>query len=174
MGEMEKKRLHEHNPGNISAVELLSRILSKRPESDVENPKRARAIIIDPAGTSLLLILREKFGQEPYAVFPGGGIEDRDSTALTCLRREIEEELSVNPEEIHFSADFIGFDNQWFFVGIASEKFEQLVLGGPEAASSVEESGTYHPRWVDLTELGEVNLLPKEIRQLIVEDSPDC
>lgn len=53
---------------------------------------RVRALLVTADG-HLLLIRRLKVGQEPYWVFPGGGVEPSDRTAEDAVVREVAEEV---------------------------------------------------------------------------------
>jgi len=56
--------------------------------------QRVRAIILTDS-CKLLFIRREKPNKPPYWVAPGGGVEDKDADLLSCLHRELFEELGA-------------------------------------------------------------------------------
>lgn len=132
---------------------------------------RARAIIFSPDGESVIVVKRQRLGQQAYAVIPGGGLEPEDSSALAGVQREIYEELSINPEQIMIFEDsvLIQDEDQWVFIGIANEQFENMELSGPEKERDVTVSGTYELAWAPISELDSINLVPDDIRSMIIE-----
>jgi len=61
--------------------------------------QRVRAIILTDSG-KLLFIRREKPNKPAYWVAPGGGVEEIDTDILSCLHRELYEELGARVEVI--------------------------------------------------------------------------
>lgn len=130
---------------------------------------RVRALIIQ--GGNILLIHRVKKDQE-YWVFPGGGVEDSDSSPQEALKRECLEELGVVVDvgasfaerpfdskegkqvELYYSCRIVGGE-----LGAAK---------GPEATRDPEVCGTYQNEWVPLSVLSSRNVLPAEIRDRVV------
>lgn len=134
-------------------------------------PLRCRAVIFDQNAERVLVIRRKRPGQEPYAVFPGGGLEPEDSTPLDGIHRELLEELSIAPTDVHIDeqrvVELTG-DSQWvYFATSASETLEPSAIGGPEADRDVTVSGTYEPIWISLDDLERENAVPAQLRTVI-------
>ena len=133
---------------------------------------RVRALIVQEA--KILLIHRIKGGQE-YWVFPGGGLEEGDSTPQQGLVRECLEELGVT---VKVGTQFAerpsgsGAESQVERFYICS-----IVAGevgpakGPESGRDPRVYGTYQNEWVPLTELAVKNVQPNEIRDKVVSAS---
>lgn len=155
--------------------EILQRIANEvgyTPDRD-ERPKRCRAIICSPDGSKVLGIIRQKPGRDPYIVYPGGGIEEEDSTAIAAIRRELLEELNLHDEDILLDervlrfSDEVGGD-QFYYLGVAREEFEDLTIHGPESERDQSISGTYLPAWIPIGQSVSANFQPPEVSQLIV------
>jgi len=136
------------------------------PES---RPKRCRAIIFNPDGTKVLGIKRKRPDREEYVVYPGGGVEEYDATAMDTVRRELSEELGIDPNQTPLTGTVIELNSEYFYIGIAKEEFKNLVVGGPEATHDVAVSGTYEPGWFYVHELADINFQPHEINTLILK-----
>ncbi len=129
---------------------------------------RARAVIIENG--KLLTIKRIKLDLV-YWVIPGGGVEEGE-TRENALMRECFEELGVSVK----IRDLI--------LEIDSEKPETLsqkeyfylvdiidgVLGsgqGPEFKNNPGYSGQYDIEWVKITDLADIDLKPRAIKDVI-------
>ena len=134
-------------------------------------PQRCRAIILNPEGSKVLGIKRNRPGSEEYVVFPGGGVEDFDLTALDTVHRELQEELEIEPQQIDLTGSVLGWNNEYFYIGIANEEFQDLVISGPESTRDVNVSGTYIPEWFSVDSLIEINFLPEEIKSQIINSA---
>ncbi|MET7639304.1 NUDIX hydrolase [Streptomyces sp. NPDC005438] len=72
--------------------------------------RTARAILLDgpeptapfeeDAGWELVLIKRTKPGRAPYWITPGGGVEPEDSSVISGLHREVDEELGAKVTDV--------------------------------------------------------------------------
>lgn len=154
---------HENvTPQDVPPV--VARLLSeaRRPGAD-ERPDRCRVVIFDPTGTKVLGIARNRPDREPYVVYPGGGLEDSDPTALAGLWRELEEELGLGPDQVMLTDSVLEHEGQFYYLGVANEEFNGLTIGGPEAERDVAESGSYTPEWFPIDRLEAHRVFPEEI-----------
>lgn len=140
---------------------------ARRPAAE-ERPGRCRAVIFNPDGTKVLGIARNKPGREPYVVYPGGGLEDTDATALDGLWRELDEEVQLGQAQVRITGDVLVQDAEFFYIGVAAEEFDGMVVGGPEAEADEAVSGTYTPGWFDVAQLHQLRMFPEEITSLVV------
>lgn len=130
--------------------------------------KRVRAVIMQ--NNSVLLIHRVKADRE-YWVFPGGGLEETDTSPQDGLKRECLEELGVRVEvgdlfieETHDSSQ----EKQ-------TELFYRCrIIGGeigtgtgPEFARDSKQSGTYEPQWIPISDLANKNVQPPAVRDKV-------
>jgi 8-oxo-dGTP pyrophosphatase MutT (NUDIX family) len=132
----------------------------------------ARAVIVKD--NALLVMHRNKFGHEYYAL-PGGGI-DAGETPEQALTREIHEEATItfsNPRLVISEDAGTIFGLQHIYVC-------QYVSGEPALSPDSEEAkitalgqNLYKPLWLPLSELPQVELLPKELKQVLLENLPD-
>lgn len=128
----------------------------------------ARAIVI--RDNSLLVMKRNKFGEEYYTLL-GGGIEQGEDAEM-ALRRELREESGLE----------VGY-MRLLFIESASEKYgrqfiflcdyiggEPLVSdGSEEALSNSEGQNTYEPMWLPLSELPNVVFRASVVQQAILD-----
>jgi len=154
--------------------ELVTRLEASGYEPDPEErPRRCRAIIFNPDGTKVLGIVRQRPGREAYAVYPGGGIEDEDVSALDAIRRELSEELGLASKDVALRRSVLRFEDevggdQFYYLGVASEEFAGLAIQGPEAGRDPSVSGTYDPQWIPVEDLIDANFQPEEVAQMIL------
>lgn len=131
-------------------------------------PERVRAIILDEPGQQFIGILRKKPNRAAYVVLPGGGLEGTDATAMAGLRREVKEELSINPSNVRYEQTPLTYDGEAFYVGTLLRRV-RLVMNGPENERDPAVSGTYEPKWLPLDRLDRLNLQPPEIASRLQE-----
>jgi len=123
---------------------------------------RASAIIIK--NNKILLIHRKKEGKK-YWVFPGGGIEERE-TGEQAVLREVEEETGLIGRTVKLAfKDFnINAQHPFYFVGVGSG---EVKLGGPEVERN-SENNWYHPEWVDLIRVDKLSLVPESAKNKLI------
>ncbi len=129
---------------------------------------RAVAIIINKETQSLLTIHRMRTGRT-YYVLPGGKIEKGESPALACAR-EVREETGLTITVGRLAAELFneGREEYYFF---ATEFSGKLQIGFPELGwESVEN--VYELEWVPASRLGEIRLLPEEIKAVVMKNLP--
>lgn len=123
-----------------------------------------RAIIID--GDEVILMFRRKIKDgavNEYYAIPGGGKEENESIE-ECVKREIEEEFSLNVEV----KDYLGKvedDKNIGYIYSAKIVSGTLKLGGEELEHNKEEN-YYEVRKVKLSEIDNINLF-EENKELI-------
>lgn len=126
---------------------------------------RVSAIIF--RDNKVLLIYRRKPGRE-YWVFPGGGVEDSETTEETLIR-EVKEEtnLDVINYTFAFSVKFEDTSDveQPFFYCDVSEGTPEIV--GEEREINCEDN-YYRLEWVKISELKHINLFPESAKELII------
>jgi len=133
--------------------------------------ERVRAIITKD--NKIILIKRVK-PNETYWVFPGGGIE-KGETKKQALIREIKEELGLDIEVkellLERKSDKPGMEGitEYFFTADIVDG--ELGTGeGPEYKPNSNYEGGYELEWVDITNLPQINLKPKEVKNLVVKN----
>ena len=125
--------------------------------------QRAAAIVIKDG--KILLMHREKNDAEYYAI-SGGHIESGESPEVAAIR-ELKEETNLDAE-----IDFLFLENEsngWHnYFYMAKNVKGEVHFGGEELERNSEENH-YELLWIDLVKLSEINLLPHEVKQIIVE-----
>jgi len=128
-------------------------------------PQRAVGVIVK--NDKVLLMRRIRNGQE-YYVFPDGGVKEGESTETATIR-EIKEELSINPkiDKLLFEIENQGRQEYYYLI---KEFSGQPQLGGEEK-QRMNENNQYHPIWMSLDNLRELdNLYPKEDKSRIIKE----
>ncbi|MFX3675155.1 MAG: NUDIX domain-containing protein [Paenisporosarcina sp.] len=101
-----------------------------------------------------------------YYVFPGGGIEEGE-TPEEATKREAFEELGV---QIFIKKEFskIEFNGtQYFYLADIIDG----VFGTGQAKEFLRNEsnlGTYHPMWIEINNLPQIDVRPKEIAEKIL------
>ena len=132
---------------------------------------RNRAGIILIEENKLALIERNRSGKH-YFAFPGGGI-DRGESPQEAAVREAEEELGIRVEVKQKVAEV-------FFNGNTQHYFLVKKLDGEFGTGTGEEfgeynpaHGTYHPLWMQLADVPQNNVLPRELADLVLRFSKE-
>ncbi|MEU1798804.1 NUDIX hydrolase [Streptomyces californicus] len=129
--------------------------------------QRVRAILITPAGTTLLM-KRVRPGTAPYWVVVGGGVEDSDASPEDALLREIREEIAGDAELVrpfHQLQNPAGETEHFYLARVVTWNFDDRT--GPEFART--DRGEYSLEEVPLTAgaITELNLMPPEIASVL-------
>lgn len=131
--------------------------------------RRVRAIMFC-AGRGFVLIRREKPGEAPYFVFPGGGVDAGDASDEAALNREIAEELGAKIENLrHLGTLYNSGDStaQEFFYGECSQIEPRFV--GHER--DIPGRGTYGLIFVEEERALEgMNVLPRAAIKWLLEE----
>lgn len=143
-----------------------------RTEGIYRTTNRAVGIVVD--GDKLLVMHRKKEGKE-YWVFPGGGVEEGE-TSETAVVRELQEETNLQVKIIHLLYCHHLTNNQG---GKQRQDFYLCeVIGGNlglrddsiEAKKMAESDELYEPLWITLEQAKDLLLYPLEIRDWLLED----
>jgi mutator protein MutT len=134
--------------------------------------ERVRGIIIE-AGK--IVLIERKSKDRTYYIFPGGGIEEGETTK-EALTREMKEELGVDIS----IGDF--FDDHQYSTPEGENIRHSFYLcketggvfgtgEGPEyqPGNAYQLDGTHDPVKIPLSELPNINLLPIKIKELVIE-----
>jgi 8-oxo-dGTP pyrophosphatase MutT (NUDIX family) len=134
---------------------------------------RVRAILTKDFG-ELMLIKRQRADGEPYWVFPGGGVEENDSSPESALLRELFEELGATAEilslpfvlERQTAADVITKES-FYLCRLLSQ--DVSLRTGPEFADA--SRGTYELEWIELepSVLNSTNIKPEETKVFLIQ-----
>ncbi len=124
--------------------------------------ERACAIVIEKG--KILLMHRRKAGVEYYTVI-GGKIEPGETPEEACAREALEETgLTVEIIRKFAVLQTLGRTEHYF---LAKKIGGELQLGGPEMERQ-SEANFYEPMWVPLDRLSEYNLLPEDLKAMIL------
>lgn len=129
------------------------------------NYNRSAGIIIKNG--EILLMRRRKPGRD-YYVIPGGDIEKEETPKIAVLR-EIKEETNLDAEIDYLLLEFESdvFKRHESFFVMKNIKGEEKI-GEPEI-SWENENNRYKLEWIELEKISEINLLPQEIKEKIIE-----
>lgn len=125
---------------------------------------RSRAIIIRK--NHIALIKRQRDGQE-YFVIPGGGMEPGETPEQTAIRESREElGLAIAIERLLVKIIFHGREQYYFLARATGGRFG--TGAGPEMTGKYPpERGTYTQVWIPLHEVGQINLFPPPIAEIL-------
>lgn len=127
---------------------------------------RQRSGIILIEENKLALIERHRAGKH-YFAFPGGGV-DKGETPKQAAVREAEEELGVVVKVRQKVAEvFVNGKRQYYFL-VEKLSGEFGTGTGEEYGEYNPKHGTYHPLWMPLADVPNINVLPRELADLVV------
>ena len=123
---------------------------------------RGAAIIIQEGKLALIKRIRDK---EVYYVFPGGGIEEGETSEEATVR-EVYEELGIHIQ-IKRLGKKVNYNGTQYF-------YEAIIVGGTFGKGKGEEyiqndrdRGEYIPIWVSIEELLHINIKPLEVGEYV-------
>lgn len=122
----------------------------------------------------LLLVRHQKPGRDPYWVLPGGRLEPGE-TIPECAVRELAEETGLTAEftEVLYVSEFMreGRHTVDVTVRATADADEEARLGSDPEVEEGSEPTLAELRWVEVAEIGELELLPSWIKRRISEDA---
>ena len=135
--------------------------------------KKDRASAIIPYNGGIICIQRIKGkedSKEEYYTIPGGGREEGESIKEATLR-EIREELGIEIELTNRCYELESQDRKQYFF-IAKYKSGKVGTGKGEEMTNInyERYGAYIPKIVAKKDIKNINLLPNEIKNIILKD----
>jgi mutator protein MutT len=132
--------------------------------------KRNRSAGIILKGKNLLLIHRINYGKE-YYVFPGGGVEDGETSEQTVLR-EVKEETSLKVEVNKLLYHHVYDDRTEQFFYLCKYLSGEPSLGDANEAEEMQNGNDdfYDPVWCRVDDLSKLLLYPLEIRDWLIKD----
>ncbi len=130
--------------------------------------RAVRAIVVKD--NALLVMSRNKFGNEFYSLV-GGGI-DVGEDEIQALHREVAEETGLqiqNPKlvVIEDAGDMYGM--QYIYTADYVSGEPALDPDSAEAMIHVGGKNLYTPMWLPLAELPSANLMPTELKDVLVK-----
>lgn len=130
--------------------------------------KSVRAIVVKD--DALLVMRRNKFGQEYYSLV-GGGI-DFGETPEEALHRELAEEASLKVDNLRLvivqeSGEKFGIQYIYTCDYLSGEP--ALSPESEEAKIHAEGHNLYQPLWLPLGEASEANILPQELKAVVLK-----
>ena len=140
-------------------------------ENTKNNPKRIRAVAIIVNGDKVLLMHRINNGKE-YNVFPGGGVEEKETIEKAVLR-EVQEEtsLKIKMEKLLYYHIYKDINNEQFFYLCHYVSGEPKLGDGNEAQDMAKSDvNFYNPIWCEIKDLPQLLLYPLEVRDWFIED----
>jgi ADP-ribose pyrophosphatase YjhB (NUDIX family) len=132
--------------------------------------KAVRAVVVHDG--NLLVIHRNKFGQEYYTL-PGGGIDPGES-AEQALMREMEEETGIRVKIerlIYVEEAGNPFGTQYVYLCTFLGGEPALHPDSDEALINALGQNTYTPKWAPLSEVTSMEFRSTELRDKLVRDA---
>ena len=135
--------------------------------------RRIRASAIIFTDNKLITVYREKIvngALKKYYVIPGGGVEENETIEL-ATKREILEEVGIDIELTNKYFYLEKEDAEEYFY-IANYVSGTIGTGtGPEFTNrDIERYGTYEIKLVEKNEIKNINLLPPEAKEYILNN----
>ncbi len=135
---------------------------------------RIASRLIMVRNNQLLVMHRNKFGSEYYALI-GGGV-DPGENPMHALSREVREETGLmlaNPKLVYIEEAGKPYGTQYIFT--ADYVSGEPVLSPDSDESKIHNLGSnlYKPEWLDIDRLPSVPFLSKELKNLLVRDLKD-
>lgn len=131
-----------------------------------------RVAAVIPRGDSLLLVRHQKPGRQPYWVLPGGRLEPGESIP-ECGVREVREETGLDAvfSGILYVNEFMRENRHTVDITVLMTAEGEASLGSDPEADPEAEPTLSELRWVELAELGELDLLPARLKERLLRDA---
>lgn len=142
----------------------------ERAHSGMDFGIRVAAVI--PRDHSLLLVRHQKPGRQPYWVLPGGRLEPGESIP-ECGVREVREETGLDAafSGILYVNEFMREGRHTVDITVLMTADGEARLGSDPEVASGSEPTLSELRWVELEELGELDLLPARLKERLLRDA---
>lgn len=130
--------------------------------------KAVRAVVVK--NDALLLMHRNKFGEEYYTLI-GGGIGVGE-TPEQALMREVHEESSLlvaNPRLVYVEKAGDPYGDQFIFLCDYSSGEVSLPAASTEAKIHALGANLYEPVWLPIKKLAEVSFVSEALRNTLVK-----
>lgn len=135
-------------------------------DSRIESERCAAIVIKD---NKVLMIHRIKNGFE-YFVFPGGH-RRIDEDPKDVVIREVKEETNIDVEDPKLVFEFMNYhsgNHDRYFI-CECDKCSEPKLVGEESIRHCEEN-QYYPKWIKLSEVAKLNVLPLFAKEWLVDE----
>ena len=129
----------------------------------------ARLVLV--RGDQLLVMHRNKFGSEYYALV-GGGV-DAGENPSEALIREVREETGLmiaNPHLVYIEEAGKPYGTQYIYKADYLNGEPVLAPDSDEAKIHNLGQNLYQPEWLDITKLQNVPFLSKELKNMLLHD----
>jgi 8-oxo-dGTP diphosphatase len=130
--------------------------------------KRERAVGIVIKDTEVLLIYRKVNGKE-YFTFPGGGVDEGETTEQAAAR-EVREETSIECQVDKLLYRLIDQNSIHNFYLCAYIAGEPMLTNDSHEGQRTNENNYHKPDWHKIAELESTLVFPLEIRDLFIQD----
>lgn len=149
-----------------------ARMVKERKRVQIDFGIRVGAVV--ERDRSILLVRHQKPERAPYWVLPGGRLEPGE-TIPECAERELfeETELTVQFSEVLYVSEFMreGRHTVDITVRVTANPGEEARLGSDPEVEEGSDPTLKELRWMEISGLREIELLPAWIRDRIVEDA---
>lgn len=155
--------MDNHNIFNEVGQTILVAVMSAH-RSTIWNS--ARAGIILTKDNKILLIKRNKYGDEYYSLV-GGTVEEGEDFKTTAIREAMEEtNLTFTIDDKKDPLHFHTHRDEYYYFAKNLEGTEYL--GGPEKIRN-NPNNSYQLEWVEINKLQKIRLMPKLLKDGLIE-----
>ncbi len=126
----------------------------------------ARAIVLKD---DQLLVNHRRRGQQEFYSLPGGAFDPGETPAQTVVR-EVREETSLTVKAVRSlgsDQDPVWGPHDYWLCELVTDGEPQLEEGSREWHDNLQGDNWYQPIWLDINQLAQVELYPKNINELL-------